>query len=520
VLEELTVKQLSATELKVSHKIPVSGGTTTARREFSRSSDSTQQKMRSSRNQAATPKTSSAQPSASTTASRNRKSVDLPLSPQVINRRSRVNQPNNTSQNGVENVTVREPFMRVTPPQEVNQKKRVIVNNVPNTSTYAVMPRSHGEQRTHRRKTNILTKSILYTFRLLILGVGVGAIAGTLLSVLDPTNRIKAETPTAETHSEVTEVAIVPGSRLKLTQQMSSLKTTVEQLAAKQKNLLPGVFFVDLDTGGYLDVNGNTTFASASMIKVPILVAFFQDVDAGKIRLDESLTLKKESIGGGSGDMQYKPLGTKFTALETATKMIVISDNTATNLLIERIGGVAALNERFLSWGLTATQIRNLLPDLEGTNTTSPKDLAHLMALVNEGDLISMRSRDRMLDIMRRTVTNTLLPRGLGEGATIAHKTGDIGSLVGDVGLVDMPNGKRYIAVAMVKRPHNDGRAQELIRQISQAAYQELNKPNLDQILRTTPFVTTTAPVENPAVTGGSPATSPDEQQVSPSTSN
>lgn len=496
------MKHLSATELKVSHKIPVSDGTTTARREVSRSSASSQQKMRSSRNQAATTKTSSAQPSASTTASSNRKSVDLPLSPQVINRSSRVNQPNYTNQNGVQNVDVREPFMRVTLPQEVNEKKRVVVNKgFPSTSTYAVMPRSHGEKRTHRRKTTILTKSILYTFRLLILGVGVGAIAGTLLSVLDPTNRIKAETPTAETHSEVTEVAIVPGSRLKLTQEMSSLKTTVEQLAAKQKNLLPGVFFVDLDTGGYLDVNGNTTFASASMIKVPILVAFFQDVDAGKIRLDESLTLKKELIGGGSGDMQYKPLETKFTALETATKMIVISDNTATNLLIERMGGVAALNERFLSWGLTATQIRNLLPDLEGTNTTSPKDLAHLMALVNEGDLMSMRSRDRMLDIMQRTVTNTLLPRGLGEGATIAHKTGDIGSLVGDVGLVDMPNGKRYIAVAMVKRPHNDGRAQELIRQISRAAYQELNKPNLEQILRTTPFVTTT-PAANSATNG------------------
>ncbi|PIG95481.1 serine hydrolase [Gloeocapsopsis sp. IPPAS B-1203] len=473
--------------------------------------------MRSSRNQAATTKTSSAQPSASTTASSNRKSVDLPLSPQVINRSSRVNQPNYTNQNGVQNVDVREPFMRVTLPQEVNEKKRVVVNKAfPSTSTHAVMPRSHGEKRTHRRKTTILTKSILYTFRLLILGVGIGAIAGTLLSVLDPTNRIKAETPTAETHSEVTEVAIVPGSRLKLTQEMSSLKTTVEQLAAKQKNLLPGVFFVDLDTGGYLDVNGNTTFAAASMIKVPLLVAFFQDVDAGKIRLDESLTLKKELIGGGSGDMQYKPLETKFTALETATKMIVISDNTATNLLIERMGGVAALNERFLSWGLTATQIRNLLPDLEGTNTTSPKDLAHLMALVNEGDLMSMRSRDRMLDIMQRTVTNTLLPRGLGEGATIAHKTGDIGSLVGDVGLVDMPNGKRYIAVAMVKRPHNDGRAQELIRQISRAAYQELNKPNLEQILRTTPFVTT-SPAANSAETGSSSTVTPETQ---PSTSN
>jgi beta-lactamase class A len=181
--------------------------------------------------------------------------------------------------------------------------------------------------------------------------------------------------------------------------------------------------------------------------------------------------------------------------------MITISDNTATNLLIERLGGAAALNQRFQNWGLTVTEIRNLLPDLSGTNTTSPKDLGHLMALVNQGDLVSLKSRDRLLDIMRRTVTATLLPRGLGEGATIAHKTGDIGSLVGDVGLVDMPSGKRYIAVAMVKRPHNDGQAKELIRQISKAAYKQFSNLTVNEAMPTKPFITTT-PVQEPGQQG------------------
>ena len=107
---------------------------------------------------------------------------------------------------------------------------------------------------------------------------------------------------------------------------------------------------------------------------------------------------------------------------------------------------------------------------------------------------MSLRSRDRLLEIMRRTKTRTLLPPGLGEGAIIAHKTGDIGSMVGDVGLIDMPNGRRYIGVAMVKRPHNDNRAQELIRQTSRAVYQQFNKPTVPQIMPTTPFVTTNPP--------------------------
>ena len=120
-------------------------------------------------------------------------------------------------------------------------------------------------------------------------------------------------------------------------------------------------------------------FSAASTIKIPILVAFFEDVDAGKIALDEMLTMKPELIATGSGNMQYQEPGKQFTALETATKMIIISDNTATNMLIERMGGSEALNARFKEWGMENTLISNSLPDLEGTNTTTPKDLASLL---------------------------------------------------------------------------------------------------------------------------------------------
>jgi len=312
------------------------------------------------------------------------------------------------------------------------------------------------------------------------LGIGISAIAGTVLSALDPTTRLTPE------RMPITAMEVLPqlqaretlthAAPLMLAQEIAPLKTLMQQLAMKNPKLFPGVFLIDPDTGAYLDWNGNTEFAAASTIKFPILVAFFQDVDAKKIRLDEKLTLKKELVGGGAGGFQYKPLGSQFTALETATQMIIVSDNTATNLLIERLGGISALNQRFQNWGLTATQLRNLLPDLEGTNTTSPKDLAQLMTAVQKGDLISPKSHDRLLNIMRRTRTATLLPKGLGPGATIAHKTGDIGSMVGDVGLIDLPSGKRYVAVAMVKRPHNNVQAKELIRQVSRAAYQEFSK--------------------------------------------
>jgi beta-lactamase class A len=68
------------------------------------------------------------------------------------------------------------------------------------------------------------------------------------------------------------------------------------------------------------------------------------------------------------------------------------------------------------------------------------------------------------------------LPQGLGEGATISHKTGDIGRLIGDVGLVDLPNGKRYAVTVLVKRSYNDDRAYDLVRQISRMIYQYLSR--------------------------------------------
>jgi beta-lactamase class A len=332
------------------------------------------------------------------------------------------------------------------------------------------------------RKTRLkpMARSLLYAMRLLIVGVGIGAIAGTILSVLDPATRINPASLVSSNTDNVEQKAQSnqnsQSSGLYLSQEITSLKSAVQNLALANPNFTPGVFLVDLNSGGYVDINAGASFPAASTIKVPILVAFFQDVDAGKIRLDEILAMQQDMVAGGSGNMQYKPVGTQFTALEVATKMITISDNTATNMLIAKLGGIEALNQRFRSWGLTTTVIRNKLPDLEGTNTTSPKELGNLLAMVNQGNLVSMQSRDRLLDIMRHTERDTLLPSGLGAGATVAHKTGDIGTMLADAGLVDMPNGKRYIATVMILRPNNDPRAEKLISAISGIAYQQFSQ--------------------------------------------
>ena len=146
------------------------------------------------------------------------------------------------------------------------------------------------------------------------------------------------------------------------------------------------------------------------------------------------------------------------------------------------MGGIEALNQRFRSWGLTATVLRNQLPDIQGTNTTSAKELGHVMAMVSKGKFFTnIVFRDRVLDIMRRNQRRHLLPKGLGTGAAIANKTGYIGAMLGDVGLIDLPSGKRYVAAVMVQRPRNDPRAETLITSVSRSAYQYFNQPTAIQ---------------------------------------
>jgi len=334
-----------------------------------------------------------------------------------------------------------------------------------------------------------------FTFWLLrigILSVSLSAIGGVVLTTLKPTSipffsslKINPE-PTKPSVSLETQpvnaapsLSLVEEDNLPLKQELLPLKQKILSLAQASPKLKPYGLFVDLDNGNYVDINSTKILSSASTIKLFVLFAFFQDVDAGKIRLDESLTMTKNDMATGSGNMQYEKPDRKFTALETVTRMIVISDNTATNMLIRRLGGQDAINSRILSWGITSTSLKSPLPDLQGTNKSTAKDLASILYKINQGQLVSLKSRDRMINILEATKTNTLLPQGLEDKAEIAHKTGDIGSILGDAGIINMPNGKRYIGVVFVERPYNDAGGKILIQEISKIMNQGLkNIPN------------------------------------------
>lgn len=334
-----------------------------------------------------------------------------------------------------------------------------------------------SSQRTVRQRrvkqADLPVPPLIKLVRLMICGLGLNAIAGTTISIISPPHQTitKKVAPAALSNKEIASLKLTKPSSILSQQLQVKLLQPTRSGTAKKSGLDASYIFVEIDSGEYSELGSDRVLPAASTIKLPILIALFQDVDAQKIKLTEQLTISDRTIAGGSGDLRNQKPGTQVSVLVAATKMMTISDNTATNMLIDRLGGKVALNQRFRAWGLKATTINQPLPDLAGTNTTTAKELTRSILAIQRGKIVSEFSRAQIINMMSRTTRNTMLPKGLGAGAKIAHKTGDIGTLIADVGSIESPSGKQYLAAVLVKRPHNSPAGPELIRQMSKVVY-------------------------------------------------
>ena len=337
---------------------------------------------------------------------------------------------------------------------------------------------------------------LLLLLRLTVMGVGLGILVATGLKALAP--RL-AQGSIGQPQLDAAP-RVVGGSGLALGRfdprlPIPGLAEEWAKLAAAQKGLTASGFLLVLDDGRYAEYQSDRPLPAASSIKTPILLVGLDELDRGRVRWNEKLSLTAQLRGEGAGWMANKPLGTRFPFYEAATEMIRVSDNSATNLMIQRLGGKAALNARFQALGLTATVINNWLPDLDGTNTTSARDLARSIALVDTGEKLSPRARDLFRGILATSRTNTLIPLGLlkglgrpetgsnpdddllAEGITAYNKTGDIGIAYADAALIELPSGQRAVAAFLVKGPFNDARSAELIRSMAAAVSRRLVGP-------------------------------------------
>jgi beta-lactamase class A len=219
-----------------------------------------------------------------------------------------------------------------------------------------------------------------------------------------------------------------------------------------------GYSVIDLETGARINRRGEETFPTASLIKVAILVTVYDLVAKGQLALDDPLTVLKIDQVPGSGVIQFLHNGTVLTVHDAAWLMSTISDNTATNLLLDRII-IRRVWAKMDSLGLQHTRVhsksflRNSSVAMDssvkyGLGVTTPNEMAHLFELMAQGKAVNPAADSAMLDILEHNTTDFMLQRYV-EGARAAHKDGETDAVRTECTLWYLRN--RVVACVMSK---------------------------------------------------------------------
>ena len=274
-------------------------------------------------------------------------------------------------------------------------------------------------------------------------------------------------TPTIEkTHSEITTMYH--------TTEMAGLKSQLTNLMAQYPMIKPSIYVWEYEKGQYVDINGDNLYSAASIIKLPVLVRLFKSIEANQMTIYDEMLLTDYYQSSGSGNLQYAQTGRKYSLDSLAKTMIQDSDNTSTNMIMAKLGGMDDINIGLRDWGISKTYVRTWLPDLKGTNKTTAKDMAKILYNLDNPGFLNVNSREFIIDYMSHVKNNRLIAAGLGDGAMFIHKTGDIGTMLGDAGIVYAPNGKKYIVVILANRPHNAPQGKDFIVKASSLIYKAI----------------------------------------------
>jgi beta-lactamase class A len=230
---------------------------------------------------------------------------------------------------------------------------------------------------------------------------------------------------------------------------------------------------LDLNTGYDAGFNARKSMPAASTIKLPVMVAVFEQLAADRFDLNRRITLEPRDKDGGSGDLYDAAVGSTYPVSELLDKMIDVSDNTATNMLI-RLVGRRTINREMLDLGLATTHllgdVRTGAWSIRATLRTSPADLVRLLTLMAKGQLVDQWSSNEMIAILEADQYNTLLPAPLPADIPIAHKTGSFFDTLNDAGIVYAGDTPYVIAVMTTALPSQElGR--QFIHRISRLAY-------------------------------------------------
>jgi beta-lactamase class A len=253
------------------------------------------------------------------------------------------------------------------------------------------------------------------------------------------------------------------------------LKDKIKEFVYAQKGNV-AVVVKNLKTNEEIKVNENLVFPSASTIKLAIMTELLNRANLGKLNLEDKIKLTEDMKTGGDGILKELEQGHEFSLREIMTLMIIVSDNMATNILIDLLG-MDNINAALVNLGLTGTKLHRRMMDSQAAregreNLITANDLAHLLELIYYGNNINREYSNLMLNILKRQQVRGRLDLYLPEDLVIAHKTGDLDNLEHDAGIVYVPDNEYIICVLTNETQTNmDGR--EIIGKISKMVYEK-----------------------------------------------
>jgi D-alanyl-D-alanine carboxypeptidase (penicillin-binding protein 5/6) len=245
-----------------------------------------------------------------------------------------------------------------------------------------------------------------------------------------------------------------------------------------------------LKSGESYEYQAERTMPTASLIKFPVMAAGYDAVEKGKLALDERIELKAEDKVQGSGVLteHFSP-GTTISLRDAIHLMIVFSDNTATNLVIDKLG-LPATNEYTASLGCPETRINakvfragtSIAPDRSkefGLGSTTARDMIKLCELLHGRKLVSQDASEKMLKHLFACADKQKVPRSLPEGTRVAHKTGSVSQTRTDAGIMETPGGPIAFCILTTnnkdQRWTDDNEGDLLCAELGSAIYQYFN---------------------------------------------
>ena len=236
--------------------------------------------------------------------------------------------------------------------------------------------------------------------------------------------------------------------------------------------------FYDLNKNNGFSINGDKKVLSASMIKLLILVELMKKISENKFSLSDSIMIANFMKTGGDGVLKELNTGHHFTLKELATLMIIVSDNQATNILIDflgmeninLLGKELGLKESFLGRKMMDTEARKNGYD----NYTCADDISLLLKLIYQEKLINKEASQLMLDILLRQQQGERLQRYLPTDIKIAHKCGDLDNLENDGGIIWI--GDRIYILVVLTSGMSNLQCKQTIGKISKFIYDKMEE--------------------------------------------